>query len=292
MAKIDKSSVVLTNSIIERLDKATKKVILDKANKVNHDFDSGVYRNNEIRDKLLKLYDNCCGYCQVTFSTRLKGDTIDHYRPKSYYYWLGYDWNNLIPICEACNFSKSALFPLIDETKKVKNHTEAIAQEQPYILNPEQDDYDEYIEYLPNGRVIGIDTLGRGEKTIQSCDMNDEKLIERRKKKIIDPIEIHRNIVFARKKIVDDVYRDLITKLADYAGNIYSSKNAFEKKVNDDIFERHFKLRKGESYTSLTGFMMRNFDTFFIKRIENEIGSIPAKLILDVYIKFVQRLHS
>ncbi|MDY6994467.1 MAG: HNH endonuclease [Pseudomonadota bacterium] len=71
--------------------------------KSNHQFDGRIY-NNAVKSKLKKLYHDKCAYCESSMSDDIF--TVEHYRPKkgSYsYYWLGYEWSNLLPVCEKCN---------------------------------------------------------------------------------------------------------------------------------------------------------------------------------------------
>jgi len=42
------------------------------------------------------------------------------------YYWLAYDWNNLLFICTACNTKKRELFPLTDSKGRARSHHDDI----------------------------------------------------------------------------------------------------------------------------------------------------------------------
>ena len=102
----------------------------DKTNKAiadapDHDI-RGSYNSDAVRDALVNLYGTKCAYCETDW---LGGQTVrvDHYRPKKKikplqpgdekhwgYYWLGYEWTNLLPTCDGCNNRKRNHFPLID----------------------------------------------------------------------------------------------------------------------------------------------------------------------------------
>ena len=65
---------------------------------------------SRVRDKLNEYYHHKCAYCETGGG---KAD-IEHYRPKgsvkeedthSGYYWLAYEWSNLIPSCVKCSIS-------------------------------------------------------------------------------------------------------------------------------------------------------------------------------------------
>ena len=63
-----------------------------------------------MRSALRELFVNKCAYCE---SSLVGGDMdVEHYRPKggvsevpdhSGYYWLAYDWENLVASCSFCN---------------------------------------------------------------------------------------------------------------------------------------------------------------------------------------------
>ncbi len=72
------------------------------------------------RAKLEEQFNGKCAYCETKYLA--SSDTwIEHYRPKSDYYWLAYAWSNLLPACTKCNRSKKNKFPLINKAAKVEN---------------------------------------------------------------------------------------------------------------------------------------------------------------------------
>lgn len=155
-------------------------------------------RQMRVRDKLNEFYLHKCAYCE----TLCKAE-IEHYRPKKAvkdpqanngYYWLCYEWSNLIPSCHDCNTSggKGNQFPVkgtrlltpsmlpdgtLDLSKSVAGQSPLI-DEQPYLLHPELDEPDGYlgVQLDPKGEGIqlkGIDGLNqRGDQTIAICNLN------------------------------------------------------------------------------------------------------------------------
>ncbi|MDF1546441.1 MAG: HNH endonuclease [Bacteroidales bacterium] len=158
---------------------------------------------------LEELYLKKCAYCEQKYLAN--SDTwIEHYRPKSKenYYWLAYEWSNLIPTCTKCNRKKKANFPLINEPKRVKNPPlkngklnlkncsadfADLINEQPFVLHPEIDEpedcFDFQIDESKKGvKIVGKDILGRGNETAKLCDLNREDLKLDRQEKVIDKI--------------------------------------------------------------------------------------------------------
>lgn len=166
---------------------------------------------SKVEDHLAKTYLNKCAYCE-----RLEKADIEHYRPKKSvkdeahdgYYWLCYEWTNLLPSCVKCNRDGAKLthFPILGsrvhlptflangkiDLKLNKADSKPLIDEKPYLLHPEIDKPELYFEFEldPSGegiRLKGIDADGRGNKTIEICKLNRQELRLHRQREIIDP---------------------------------------------------------------------------------------------------------
>lgn len=155
----------------------------------------------EIRYLLRKAFNNKCVYCE---REEFKPD-VDHFRPKGRitgkggnkhgYYWLCYNWTNLLPSCADCNRFSGKLdkFP-VEGTRITKPPYNSngkldyqacsvdsfnMISEQAYLLNPEIDQPEKHFKVEWNGKLSGIDI--RGVKTIDICNLNRarKKIIER-----------------------------------------------------------------------------------------------------------------
>ena len=72
------------------------------------------------RAELSKYFHDLCVYCQ----RRMKGE-VDHFRPKSRFPSLVYDWSNWLFSCHDCNHSKGGKWPAmgyIDPCKRAREH--------------------------------------------------------------------------------------------------------------------------------------------------------------------------
>lgn len=163
----------------------------------------------EVREVLKEMYYSKCAYCENIENK----PEVEHYRPKKEvtedsthngYYWLCYEWTNLLPSCHSCNteIGKGNKFPVmgvrvtspsftvenkLDKSKCLLSQPPLLA-EQPYLLHPEIDHPDSgaYFRFSNSGMMEGIDQEGRGEKTISVCDLNRENLLELRQELLID----------------------------------------------------------------------------------------------------------
>ena len=122
------------------------------------DIDSKIYSSKEVKDQLKDDQFSKCVYCEC----RLNGDFghIEHYRPKGGYsippkgkvyrpgyFWLAYDWKNLLLSCSKCNtVYKANHFALADETTRDIPHRD-ISRESPMLINPTKDDPGDHIEF-------------------------------------------------------------------------------------------------------------------------------------------------
>ncbi|MCT4614120.1 MAG: hypothetical protein N4A49_04495 [Marinifilaceae bacterium] len=154
----------------------------------------------EVRDLLKKIFHNKCAYCE----SRTNKPEIEHYRPKKEvyedpthpgYYWLCYEWTNLLPSCRYCNTEggKGNYFPIagtrqyaapLDQNNLDKNackiSSNELLNEKPLLLNPEVDEVENYFSFKITGEIIGIDSKNRGNKTIKICNLNRDDLLKNR----------------------------------------------------------------------------------------------------------------
>jgi len=177
--------------------------------KSEHQFDGRIY-NNAVKQELKELYHNKCAYCESFMSD--DDFTVEHYRPKKgdySYYWLGYEWSNLLPVCKMCNSRKRELFPVSDKKNMVKtpqflpNGDLDIAamkadhpyllDEKPYLLHPEIDEPKEFLYVKRTGELasqiekeVNEYHYKRVEKTIKLTNLNRQILILKRRMIIQD----------------------------------------------------------------------------------------------------------
>lgn len=162
--------------------------------------------------KLESQFYKKCAYCETKYLTT--SDTwIEHYRPKSKseYYWLAYEWSNLLPTCTKCNRPKKDNFPLINEKNKVKAplllngkldlvkckaDTSPLIDEQPFVLHPKIDNPEKYFDFQIDECFSGIEIIGkdkvenniyegRGAATIDICKLNRYELKKDRHDKVV-----------------------------------------------------------------------------------------------------------
>jgi uncharacterized protein (TIGR02646 family) len=196
-----------TISVLEALIKNPTLKISDSIYKDPYKDPKGKTKS-KVRDKLNEYYYHKCAYCETSGG---KAD-IEHYRPKKNvkentnhkggYYWLAYEWSNLLPSCKDCNREggKNAMFPILGtyvvaptfltngdlNTQDFLPSSTLLSQEEPYLLHPEIDEPKNHLGFEINSGNTGIDVvpidlqktspISRGSETIRVCDLNREPL--------------------------------------------------------------------------------------------------------------------
>ena len=156
-------------------------------------FCKNIHSHKSVKDALLKSQHGKCCYCESK-STHNTFGAIDHFRPKGAvkqglneddqlpgYYWLAYDWSNLLFCCDRCNVSKGTLFPLEEPAKRARNHHDDLNAESPLFVDPSQERPEEHLRF--HKEVIHSLTE-RGKKTIDGIGLNRPHLVEARLKRL------------------------------------------------------------------------------------------------------------
>jgi len=159
----------------------------------------------DVAEALGRLYEWKCAFCE---SKRFKPQ-VEHFRPKKYvtglngysgYYWLCYEWTNLLPCCKDCNETKGTSFPIQNENNRVYSpsyllngqleyNTHAyldspLIDENPSLLHPEYCNPESCFSYNSKGEIRGIDINGLGEITKREIGLDSKDLNFFRQKEI------------------------------------------------------------------------------------------------------------
>ena len=160
---------------------------------------ASIYGHQDVRDSLEASHHRKCAFCEVVIPKPYAVSHVEHWRPKGSvkqengdatvvpgYYWLAYDWDNLLLACRFCNSSNKGIqFPLLDPASRVSNHHQDLADEDPQLLKPDAEDPRDHIEFvdeLPRGvtdrgrttvRVLGLDRLEHRPRDQLLTDLRD-----------------------------------------------------------------------------------------------------------------------
>ncbi|WP_433279544.1 HNH endonuclease [Pseudonocardia xinjiangensis] len=99
----------------------------------------------EAKPYLAKVMDGKCWYCETKDSR--SDNAVDHFRPKSHYWWLAARFENFRFACTYCNSrridreyrtegGKQDSFPLFDESNRAKSSGDSLDREGPILIDP------------------------------------------------------------------------------------------------------------------------------------------------------------
>ncbi|OJT16818.1 hypothetical protein BO221_47805 [Archangium sp. Cb G35] len=170
------------------------------------EFEPGIYAHETVKQALLEAQHGKCAFCESKVAHISYGD-VEHFRPKAGwrqredeplsrpgYYWLAYEWSNLLLACTLCNQQfKKNLFPLQTPARRARSHKEDVTAEDPLLLDPAVDDPESFISFREEVP-YAVDGNARGEATIRALGLRRETLAEQRRK--------HLSLVNALRRLI------------------------------------------------------------------------------------------
>ena len=146
--------------ILQTTGSIATQLLLEQAASENYNFkfDAAIYGHTEVKGDLIKHQHNKCCFCESKIGHISYGD-VEHFRPKAGwvqdaeninqpgYYWLAYDWDNLLLSCQLCNQRhKKNYFPLSNNDNRAIA-TQNIVVEQPLFIHPANDNPEDFIYF-------------------------------------------------------------------------------------------------------------------------------------------------
>lgn len=175
---------IATEALVKRYENGEKEF-------TGKDFDSSIYGHKDVKDALINLQGGKCCFCESKITHISYGD-VEHFRPKAGwvqdeeelikpgYYWLAYDWNNLLLSCQLCNQRhKKNQFPLLHSFSRALSHHDNLLSEEPVFIHPANDEPENFITFKEN-IPVSIDRNLRGKNTIARLGLDREPLNEQR----------------------------------------------------------------------------------------------------------------
>lgn len=208
------------------------------------DISSDMYGAQDVKTTLRDDQHGKCAYCERYFN----GDygAVEHYRPKKKYqeaehepmkdgyYWLAYDWDNLLYSCSECNTScKRCLFPLFDESKRDIAGMN-ISREEPLLINPAKENPADYLVFreevlIPTCKDTANYDFQKANTTINVLKLNDRPALVKRRFRVwreyVSLIEIKRILMQGNTeidkealKLVEERLRQMLDDTSEFVG--------------------------------------------------------------------------
>lgn len=220
------------------------------------------YKNDDLKKKLIEIFQGKCAYCDSTIVHISAGD-VEHFRPKSKYWWMAAKWDNLLFACEKCNRTgKIDKFPLLDEDFKYNyNEPEKFDEEEKnyrLLINPCIENPENYFEYHEKEGVIKVNpSIAGDEKKKKMADISIEvyalqrpELVQERQKLLI--------LLFAQMEMTEKAIEQL-KKHSDITSGL--TKHLQEKLRR----ELELLLRYNQSKRQYLGMVRQVLRKFFLK---------------------------
>ena len=194
--------------------------------------DPTIYAHPSVKRALREAQHNKCAYCETRNPT--SHDVVEHFRPKNgwrqkrgdllqrpEYFWLSYDWENLVFACDRCNDAghKQNLFPLANPLRRATPARPHTLGEQPLLLNPYTSDPERHIEWnrdVPRAR----NRSRRGRTTIEVFGLTRDGLLMDERRDYLAKVERVVALVESyspQNAVRNEVRQDLLDRLRDEA---------------------------------------------------------------------------
>jgi hypothetical protein len=247
--------------------------------KVSADFYKGKKVNADgsveftVRDSLKVLYKNKCSYCEKSSHA----PKIDHHRPKGKvvgggnlnygYYWLSYEWTNLLPSCTDCNAidSKGSKYPINgnrNNSHPLQGNPPTLhglsliydspfnVAEHPLLLHPEYSIPENNFAFDKQGRIIGI--TAEGVNTILALKLDNADLNGWRRKIYNEHLSSFHSIIRKFFRANDPISEPQFAEMiSDWTKKIVNE-------AQDDTLE----------YTLFRKYILTNIDYFFVSELD------------------------
>lgn len=149
-----------------------------------------IYAHATVKEPLFAAQCSKCAFCEQFLSSSRYGD-VEHFRPKGTaqqapgsarlegYYWLSYEWTNLLVACDDCNSKhKKSFFPLATPTSRATSPG-GVAHEDPLLIDPASEEPTDYIRF--NRHIVQpVNNSVRGATTSRVLGLNRGPLKHRR----------------------------------------------------------------------------------------------------------------
>ena len=290
MRKIDKSKVRVPSKLVSKecFDRIEHSIL----NVGTHTYSNAYYADHSVHRQLNKLYNGKCAFCESDVRAG-SAVQIDHYRPKNGvieepmhrgYYWLGYEWTNLLPICAKCNRSKTHSFPIDPAGLRQYSHpsfvngsfnssehlisSQGLLNEQPLIVNPEIADPANYFMFIPSGKIKGKGQYASDE-TIRICSLN------------------RKDLRLARKKLRDDLLRSITQTLSDYHSGVIIKETATYSVYRSLLSVLDIYSNNGP-YSIYCLHIIKHFEYFIARRFKTS----DKNYLMNVYGDFLKNCRN
>ncbi|MEN4759506.1 AAA family ATPase [Chryseobacterium sp. C39-AII1] len=223
MIKIEKQKApdYLNSEIVHlAIEKMEEFFAADNRNQKRYSWPFNIEIDKELKKYMHEAFHGKCGYCEIKIDSPELG-TIDRYRPndgvrdknefhQDLYWWLTFDWDNLIYACKECNQYKGNYFPI--KGRRALNKNDDYQNEHRMLLNPYLDEGGNHLNYMfsDNGHIDAL--TDEGNQTIELLRLNRSNLLEGRRNARNEIIAAVESLIIG-KQIDNDLVKKYFTAI-------------------------------------------------------------------------------
>jgi hypothetical protein len=156
--------------------------------------DRRLYADRTVKLALVAAHFSKCCYCETKHTDPDNFD-VEHFRPKGGvrqphqlsddlpgYYWMRYQWTNLLLSCNPCNRRyKKTFFPLRNPSERARSHHDELAREQPLLIDPAAEEPRDHVRFLDDAPIA---LTAKGQMTIDVLGLRRTSLGEDRRRRL------------------------------------------------------------------------------------------------------------
>ena len=238
MIHVPRKSNLVPIDILKRAEKASRELVshLSGANVGTVKIDQRVLLS--FKKPLEELFHDKCAYCESHLQTVAFG-VVEAFRPKSIYWWLAYEWENMLLSCEVCNVAKANRFPIMGKVAKPGVRGRDLLAEQPLLLDPCLDLPEEHLAFKERGEVVGL--TPRGEASIDVLHLNRSGLVDARRRAIENALLFAKRYFFnVTPRRAEEFHEELsgfIDEKREYAGAVRQALRAMSENAGYTLSE-------------------------------------------------------
>ncbi|GIZ08066.1 retron system putative HNH endonuclease [Flavobacterium sp. UMI-01] len=224
VARIQKPEVLVQNAKNWTVEYLNAKAIYDNSNtpenKKTFQNIEKRYNHLEVKTSLKQMFKKKCAFCE-SHITHVDYGQIEHFKPKSKYPDLCFEWNNFLLSCSICNgkANKGDKFPL--------------AQEGGPFINPVDENPEDFLKFEFDNTTktfLIFPKNNRAVTTIKELGLNRDDLVEYRTIELFKIMNILDLILDKNQDEVLEEFVDMFTEKDQY----YAFIKAIFKKIKNE----------------------------------------------------------